>query len=102
MINASGTKLVFGNTNEVHQGKTIIPKKGCCDDGFVKQVPVMNTANDAPLKALSGLVNMVNIKNSLPIQMNGKENQRSRSVVRQTVKTKKRLRSREPSRISLG
>ena len=57
--------------------------------------------NDAPLKAVPGSVNVVNINNSLHIQINGKENQRSLSVMRQTVKTKKRFRSREPSRILL-
>lgn len=57
--------------------------------------------NDAPLRAVPGSVNVVNINNSLHIQMSDKENQRSLSVMRQTVKTKKRFRSREPSRILL-
>ena len=43
MINTLGSKIVFGNTNEVHQEKTAILKKGCCDDCLVKKKTVMNT-----------------------------------------------------------
>ena len=43
MINTLGSKVVFGNTNEVHQEKTAILKKGCCDDCLVKKITVMNT-----------------------------------------------------------
>ena len=47
--NVLDPKNVIENMNKVHQEKTVIPNKNCCDDGVVKQIPVMNSVNNSGL-----------------------------------------------------
>lgn len=48
--NVLETKNVFENINKVHQEKSVILDKSSCDDGVVKQKPVMkNGMNDSGL-----------------------------------------------------
>ena len=64
----------------------------------VKQIPVMNTVNCSGLKAaLKAMPESVNV----PIELDSENYFRFRSSTRQSVKSKRRFRSREPSRTSL-